>query len=675
MSSTKFETIGKVKLDLEYYTGDDQYCDGDVEDQLLEAAKKVGSGDYKSVIESNNNWPFLYHLSSLRGNIINWFPMNKGMKVLEIGAGCGAITSCIADRCGELTCVDLSKKRCLINAYRNQDKENITIKVGNFQDIEPDLDADYDLILLIGVFEYAAAYINDKDPYVTFLNIIKKHVKTKGNIVIAIENRLGLKYFAGCMEDHLGQYFKGIENYPEGGVVRTFSRPALEKIMKSADISQYSFYYPYPDYKFMHTLYSDDRLPVKGELTTNLRNFDRDRVLLFDEKIAFDSIIEDGQFSLFTNSYLLVIGQKPDVIYSRFSNDRDEKYAIRTDIINNSGKLSAVKSAVSDKSKLHIETIEKAYELLTERFDGGKLKICPLERIGDGISFSYIKGITLEEKLDQLIDDEEEFVNLVKDYYERISYNQEKDITDYDLIFPNIIIDEKDNWNVIDYEWTYEKVISAEDILARAVYCYKLGAGNRAKINGNELLEKITGRADLYNEEKLKQDEIKFQKSVTGGFKSLSEMRDSIHNEVLPVVNAIMRYEESEREKMVQVYVDNGQGYKEEESVFIMPEEIKDGDKTKKIIKIKLSESALSLRFDPKMKPCMVGVVRGYLEKNDGSLIEYPSYHIQHNGTLMPGEIFGFIHNDPNVNFTFKYLKKNKPENGDQFVITYVNID
>ncbi len=98
--------------------------------------------------------------------------------------------------------------------------------------------------------------------------------------MIAIENRLGLKYFAGCMEDHLGTYFSGIEDYAGGGEVRTFVRSRLERMLAESGLGEYSFYYPYPDYKFMTAVYSDERLPKPGELYDNLRNFDRDRMLL-----------------------------------------------------------------------------------------------------------------------------------------------------------------------------------------------------------------------------------------------------------------------------------------------------------------------------------------------------------------------------------------------------------
>ena len=35
----KTEQIGKVNLDLTYYSGDDMYCDGAVEDDLLKIAR------------------------------------------------------------------------------------------------------------------------------------------------------------------------------------------------------------------------------------------------------------------------------------------------------------------------------------------------------------------------------------------------------------------------------------------------------------------------------------------------------------------------------------------------------------------------------------------------------------------------------------------------------------
>lgn len=302
------EKIGNITLDYEFYPGEDLYCDGAIENTLLDIVKKHEKHEYSEIIKNSGSWPILYHLSELRGNIVKWIPMDKNAKVLEVGSGCGAITGTLAEKAGSVTCVDLSKKRSYINAHRNKEKDNVFIHVGNFKDIEPTLDNDYDYVMLIGVFEYGQAYIGGEHPYEEFMRILLRHLKPDGRLVIAIENKFGLKYWAGCREDHLATFFSGLEGYKDGGVVRTFTRKGLEKIFKRAGVSDYHFYYPYPDYKFMHTLYSDRSLPKKGELTLNKRNYDRDRLQLFDETAVFDSIIEDEEFALFSNSYLVVIG-------------------------------------------------------------------------------------------------------------------------------------------------------------------------------------------------------------------------------------------------------------------------------------------------------------------------------------------------------------------------------
>ena len=67
------------------------------------------------------------------------------------------------------------------------------------------------------------------------------------------------------------------------------------------------FFYPYPDYKFPLMVYSDDYLPKRGELHNNLCNMDRQRLLLFDETRAYDSLVEEGQFPEFSNSFLVIL--------------------------------------------------------------------------------------------------------------------------------------------------------------------------------------------------------------------------------------------------------------------------------------------------------------------------------------------------------------------------------
>ena len=76
----------------------------------------------------------------------------------------------------------------------------------------------------------------------------------------------------------------------------------------------------------------------RGELNANIRNFNADRYVIFDETRVFNSIIQEEIFPEFSNSYLYLCRQneksmQEEVIYSKFSNERQKKFQIRTDIV------------------------------------------------------------------------------------------------------------------------------------------------------------------------------------------------------------------------------------------------------------------------------------------------------------------------------------------------------
>jgi len=635
--------IGKIKLDERFYAGSDLYSDGVIEDTLLRIAEEKSKDEYRRVTEESFSWPVLYHFSPFRENIVEWVPLTKNDKVLEVGSGCGAITGVLSKKAGEVTCVDLSEKRSMINANRLKEADNVTIMVGNFKEIETVLPTDFDAIMLIGVFEYAYGYMDSKNPYEDFLNILLKHLKKGGHLYIAIENRMGLKYFAGCREDHAGRYFEGLEGYPGGGIAKTFTRKALEKILASCGVTEYSFYYPYPDYKFPHTIFSDEVLPKKGELHDNIRNFDRSRLILMDETKVFDTILEDGEFPLFSNSYMINIGPEIPAKMIKYSTDRDEKYGVVTSIEKEGNAFIVKKRAAGEKAKEHIASVENAYALLTKAFEGSDLKFNRFTKENeDTLVFEYLEGVTLEELLDEALwaKDKDAFLSLHERYKKYAMIQSESEVYDYDLIFQNIIVHD-DEWTVIDYEWTKAERGNADELIRRAYWCYV--QGNSAR---NTALEWI-GLGDPSAE--VIQIEREFQKKVQGEHKALSEIRHEIGNAAFSL--DYIRSACGDAMEAVQIYEDSGEGFSEEKSY-----RVSDFRQIGKKITLSLNvgENIRKLRIDPGNNPAFVIVETASLDGVDllPGIMKKEMISKSHNGKRIGHD--GFLFSGPDPHFEIK---------------------
>ena len=674
MEGEKTKKIGNITLDLSMYGGNDGYSEGYIEDELLKAVQYHTENEYNGVIAASRKWGILYHLSHIRGNIVDFLPITENQKVLEVGAGCGAVTGTIASKAGKVTCIELSLKRSMINAERNKERKNIEIKVGNFQDIEKKLTEKYDYIMLIGVFEYAGSYINDPSPYEKFLEILSSHLAQGGQIVIAIENKYGMKYFAGCREDHTGIYYDGIEGYRNTDDVKTFSRDALIKLAKSRGM-ECEFYYPYPDYKLPMTIYSDSRLPMTGELDDNIRNFVGERFTAFNEGQAFNEALAEGKFPMFSNSFLMLLSKEDRIesfsvrhpLYSKHSNERDIKYCIRTDLEEDgNGNRVIVKYPLTPESVEHLENMSRFYERLSLLFSGTKLHPNRCKRINDGegglkkLEFEYLDGPTLDDELKTCISEgrTDDGLMVIRNYCETLrsiggtkkfqmtdSFKKifgdvqlpesevSMTITDLDLIFSNFVIN--GGWNVIDYEWTYDFPIPLNFVIYRAVFYFIKGIPAQS-------FEGI----DLYTETGISSEECQvfgkmeesFQKHIAGDRVSLDGMYSIMGGNNVRLERVMKAARLMERPEHVRIYFNMGRGFNENDTMYI---ESQVDDEYRLSFDIDVPEGCSAVRIDPATYRCMVKI---YLIENG---IEEPPIDV--NGFVLGDNTVIFDTDDPQI--------------------------
>ena len=292
--------IGNVIIDDRFYDGADIYNEGDAEEEFVLDIFKQGK-DVEEALRKDSRWPILYQLSPERRNIVLPMDLRASDALLEVGSGMGAITGALARRVKRVDCVELSARRSLANAWRNKDCDNITIYTGNFQKMQ--LEGGYDVATLIGVLEYAPMFFHDEAaPDETMLKKLWDLLKPGGRLYIAIENRLGMKYFAGAVEDHFGSPYVGITGYPMSGA-KTYSRSELTALLKKMGWRDIYFYYPYPDYKLPSVIYSDD-MP-NGDFIPAVVDYNQSRHENFDEHRATLSMTQAEDSRMFANSFLV----------------------------------------------------------------------------------------------------------------------------------------------------------------------------------------------------------------------------------------------------------------------------------------------------------------------------------------------------------------------------------
>jgi SAM-dependent methyltransferase len=333
---TRDEMTGIRVLD-----GHVSYRDGS-ESRILEILQSAGdlSSASNELAAQITDWPSRYHLSRQRSNLLRPLRLGPEHRVLEVGAGTGALSRFMGETGAEVVALEGHLDRARAAAVRCRDLANVEVVCGPLERFE---DAGgFDLVCIVGVLEYAASKAGLETGHQDFLNRAAKLVQPGGALLLAIENQLGVKYLLGYGEDHLGLPWIGIEDYPGGGGVRTFSRSRLRAMLEAAGLTRHRWYYPFPDYKLptvvlADPIYREDRAAdlVDQLVRQPARIDDEARALLCDDRRAHRVLVEAGLGPEVANSFLVLastddaeptMAPDPSVLGWRLGDDRRRRW-------------------------------------------------------------------------------------------------------------------------------------------------------------------------------------------------------------------------------------------------------------------------------------------------------------------------------------------------------------
>ncbi len=310
------------------------------------------------------------------------------------------------------------------------------------------------------------------------------------------------------------------------------------------------------------------------------------------------------------------------VIYSKFSNDRNPSYKIRTDICEDEQKRYVVKSGVSDEGKKHIQRLYEFYEALKKQAKNTIFEINKGTLINGELNLEYLSGDNLEKLLDDALKEKayERFNELIKKYTDNVramadeefipseeyrsvfGENADMDsgksmqVSDIDMIFANVIIN-NDKWTLIDYEWSFSFKIPVDYILFRTIHYYDT-PDRRELLNNVDLYELMGISTDKI--EKYEYMENCFQSYTVAGNKPLWMLYDIMGK---PFYNMPEIAEAKKMEKPVAVKI-----YKDESSSndIIAVDKLKNGVLEATIY---IDENVKALMFCPAYKSCIMKIL------------------------------------------------------------------
>jgi len=463
--------------------GSISYSDGyEVEQRIADIIAKASDITVLSteLRQYCTDWASIYHLSATRANILRPFHTEfRGVDVLEIGAGCGAITRYLGESGANVLALEGTVERAQITRSRTRDLSNVAVVADSFNEFE--LDKKFDYITLIGVLEYANLFTPGDFPAIAMLTRVRRMLKPGGKLIIAIENQFGLKYFAGALEDHLGEAMYGIEGRYEKNQPQTYGHETLRKMLRESNFEGVEFLAPFPDYKLPTSIVSeagfqaDDFDASAFAWQSARRDPQLPAFMNFSMELAWPGIFENQIALELANSFLVIASLKPadsivnQVLAYHYSTDRVSTYCKETQFIRRSCNSILVRCQSLAKAA---EKSINSLVIFEPEPEAGYV-------LGVPLSWGFVKIVTRDGWR------MEEVTNFFKNYLAIVyqlgfeDKSTDKEVPNivnmtlpgvfFDFTPQNIICKRDGSYSVIDTEWKSIASIPAARLIFRSI--------------------------------------------------------------------------------------------------------------------------------------------------------------------------------------------------------------
>ncbi len=273
------------------------------------------------------------------------------------------------------------------------------------------------------------------------------------------------------------------------------------------------------------------------------------------------------------------------VIYAKYSNDRNRRFSIRTEILEDeAGNRLVRKLPAHPEAKAHVLAMCDRYRLLSAQTEGTRLSFNRCKKAEEGVEFEYLEGPSLESQLlgtlqhqgiDACVQDLTDCLQFIRDLHTGSTFTVTDSFrevfgdaapapgtdcapcTDIDLLCENLILSDG-KWVAIDYEWSFDFPVPVNYLLYRIILHFTDHANRGEEFRPFDLM----GRLGISSEEQeiFAAMEEHFQQYILGEHVPVCSLYPDISS-------GYVKTEDYFPEEMLQVYFDLGNDFNEKDSV------------------------------------------------------------------------------------------------------------
>ncbi len=343
-------------------------------------------------------------LKELPKAIVKWYEIEKGSRAACVVWGCGnsRLTAEALKEMGVWT--DLIP---LEEIDRRQNEEGgreggscaDAASTGGKADRRETGQGKYDIIVAVDVIEYMSHAEEG-------LRRLRTMLKPEGKLLLAADNRLGIRYFCGDQDAFSGKNYDGIENYRhlhswerktmEG---RAYSKRELTGFLEKAGFGGHRFYSVFPKTSNPQLLLAEDYEPNEALDIRVFPEYNNPGTVFLMEEELYPTLMENGMLHAMANGFFIecpLDGVYAPVSQVTLSGERGTDDAMAT-IVRRDGLVE--KRALYGPGRRKLGQMLENHRYLSSR----GVRMVDAEMRGDALVMPYMAGVPANDYFRRLL--------------------------------------------------------------------------------------------------------------------------------------------------------------------------------------------------------------------------------------------------------------------------------